>query len=68
MSKFPVASFQVPESPVVFFLVFSQIATEEERIDGLLKISRGTAILLLGVYIAYLYFQVRFTTSNIFQV
>lgn len=28
--------------------------------DGLKFISRGTAILLLGVYIAYLFFQVRY--------
>jgi Ca2+/H+ antiporter len=36
--------------------------TDAERgVDqaGLLVISRGTALLLLGVYVAYLFFQVR---------
>lgn len=40
--------------------------SEEERMDGLLKISRGTAILLLGVYIAYLYFQL-YSHNHLFQ-
>ncbi|KAE9398985.1 calcium/proton exchanger [Gymnopus androsaceus JB14] len=33
-------------------------------ISGLLTISRGTAVLLLGVYVAYLYFQVRAYTNG----
>uniref|UniRef100_A0A0W0FF66 Vacuolar calcium ion transporter n=1 Tax=Moniliophthora roreri TaxID=221103 RepID=A0A0W0FF66_MONRR len=33
--------------------------TDSEKWRGLLVISRGTAILLLGVYIAYLYFQLK---------
>ncbi|KAJ3972773.1 Sodium/calcium exchanger protein-domain-containing protein [Lentinula raphanica] len=32
---------------------------DPERWSGLLIISRGTAILLLGVYVAYLYFQLK---------
>ena len=36
----------------------SQPGIDPERINGLLTISRGTAVLLLGVYVAYLYFQV----------
>ena len=28
-------------------------------LDGLLVISRGTALLLLGVYVAYLFFQLK---------
>ncbi|KAL0067078.1 hypothetical protein AAF712_005865 [Marasmius tenuissimus] len=40
--------------------------SEEDRMDGLLKISRGTAVLLLGVYIAYLYFQL-YSHHHLFQ-
>jgi len=34
-------------------------AIDPEKISGLLTISRGTAVLLLGVYVAYLYFQLK---------
>ncbi|KAK7019495.1 vacuolar calcium ion transporter [Favolaschia claudopus] len=37
----------------------SFLAGESEIDSGLLVISRGTALLLLGVYIAYLYFQLK---------
>ncbi|KAF9261443.1 Calcium/proton exchanger [Marasmius fiardii PR-910] len=43
-----------------------QFTSEEERLNGLLKISRGTAILLLIVYIAYLYFQL-YSHHHLFQ-
>lgn len=33
-------------------------APDDGSLEGLLTISRGTAILLLIVYVAYLYFQV----------
>ncbi|KAJ3788251.1 Sodium/calcium exchanger protein-domain-containing protein [Lentinula aff. detonsa] len=39
---------------------------DPERWNGLLVISRGTAILLLGVYVAYLYFQLK-SHSYLFQ-
>lgn len=42
----------------------SQPDIDPERISGLLTISRGTAVLLLGVYVAYLYFQVRAYTNG----
>jgi Ca2+:H+ antiporter len=32
---------------------------------GLLQISRGTAVLLLGVYLAYLWFQVRSSMKHL---
>ncbi|KAG7092947.1 hypothetical protein E1B28_009249 [Marasmius oreades] len=42
------------------------VLTDEQHLDGLLKISRGTAILLLVVYVAYLYFQL-FSHQHLFQ-
>jgi Ca2+:H+ antiporter len=33
---------------------------QDGSLRGLLTLSRGTSIILLGVYIAYLHFQVRF--------
>ncbi|KAK1227802.1 hypothetical protein PQX77_009177 [Marasmius sp. AFHP31] len=42
------------------------LLSEEDRMSGLLKISRGTAVLLLGVYIAYLYFQL-YSHHHLFQ-
>ncbi|KAJ8092593.1 hypothetical protein PM082_006918 [Marasmius tenuissimus] len=66
-SKRPVAFFQVLSSSFLGLSgLLTQITTEEDRMDGLLKISRGTAVLLLGVYIAYLYFQL-YSHHHLFQ-
>ncbi|KAJ7735278.1 Sodium/calcium exchanger protein-domain-containing protein [Mycena maculata] len=40
---------------------------DEQQLHGLLIISRGTALLLLGVYVAYLTFQLK-THSYLFEV
>ena len=44
--------------PAAYHSVKSQSGLDSETQNGILIISRGTAILLLGVYVAYLYFQV----------
>lgn len=46
-------------TPPVWSNSHEPLGIDPERISGLLIISRGTAILLLGVYVAYLFFQVR---------
>ncbi|THH17119.1 hypothetical protein EW146_g3628 [Bondarzewia mesenterica] len=62
----------VPSSPIdpsKFVVTFTDSAftdLDEKGQAGLLIISRGTALLLLGVYIAYLLFQLK-THSNLFQ-
>ncbi|KAF8274868.1 Sodium/calcium exchanger protein-domain-containing protein [Lactarius quietus] len=52
-------------SLVVVFLILKQLFTGALR--GLLIISRGTAILLLGVYIAYLIFQLKTHAISSYQ-
>ncbi|KAK0482597.1 Sodium/calcium exchanger protein-domain-containing protein [Armillaria novae-zelandiae] len=46
------------ESPTIPY-IDNRIDLDPAGMNGLLIISRGTAILLLGVYIAYLYFQLK---------
>ncbi|KAK0239554.1 Sodium/calcium exchanger protein-domain-containing protein [Armillaria nabsnona] len=46
------------KSPIVPY-IDNRIDLDPAGMNGLLIISRGTAILLLGVYIAYLYFQLK---------
>ena len=43
---------------MILMKVFPRFA-ESDGNEGLLIISRGTAIILLLVYVAYIYFQVR---------
>ncbi|KAL1709697.1 Sodium/calcium exchanger protein-domain-containing protein [Schizophyllum commune] len=45
--------------PAAYHSVKSQSGLDSETQNGILIISRGTAILLLGVYVAYLYFQLK---------
>jgi Ca2+/H+ antiporter len=39
--------------------IASTSSPDDDNLKGLLILSRGTAIILLCVYVAYLYFQVR---------
>ncbi|KAJ4000474.1 Sodium/calcium exchanger protein-domain-containing protein [Lentinula boryana] len=64
------AAYNSVKTPVGSLLA-SPLSTDSsvidpERWNGLLIISRGTAILLLGVYVAYLYFQLK-SHSYLFQ-
>ncbi|KAJ3980133.1 Sodium/calcium exchanger protein-domain-containing protein [Lentinula detonsa] len=53
-------------SESIFLTPYVLTVADPERWNGLLIISRGTAILLLGVYVAYLYFQLK-SHSYLFQ-
>ncbi|KAJ4478475.1 Sodium/calcium exchanger protein-domain-containing protein [Lentinula aciculospora] len=53
------AAYNSVKPPAETLLSTTPIVTDAERWNGLLIISRGTAILLLGVYVAYLYFQLK---------